>query len=118
MKPESVALLLASYKFRFADEIELHEAIAAALDEQMIKYSREFRLTPHERLDFFVSDDNIAIEVKIKGRSAEVLRQLTRYSEHSMIHGLVLVTTRRLQACQMPMELNGKPLAVASIGGL
>lgn len=60
----------------------------------------------------------IAIEVKVKGQVAEVLRQLRRYANHERIQGLVLVTTRRLHAASMPAEMNGKPLAVAMIGGL
>lgn len=122
LTPASVAGLLGGFRIRFADEGDVQLAIAEILDRGRIAYQREFRLTARDRLDFLLrspgNDAGIAIEIKIKGRTAEVLRQLERYAGHEFIAGLVLVTTRRLQAAQMPDSLNGKPLAVAMIGGL
>jgi hypothetical protein len=118
LTPASVAGLLGGFRIRFADEGDVQLAIAEILDRGRIAYQREFRLTARDRLDFLLTDSSIAIEIKIKGRTAEVLRQLERYAGHEFIAGLVLVTTRRLQAAQMPDSLNGKALAVALIGGL
>jgi len=116
--PASVASLLCGFRIRFADELDVQLAIAEILDRNCIAYQREFRLSPHERLDFLLTDSSIAIEIKIKGRTAELVRQLERYAGHEFIAGLVLVTTRRLQAAQMPDSIKSKPLAVAMIGGL
>jgi hypothetical protein len=120
--PASVAGLLCGFRIRFAGELDVQLAVAEILDRNRISYQREFRLSPRERLDFLLrfpgKDSSIAIEIKIKGRTAELLRQLERYAGHEFIAGLVLVTSRRLQAAQMPDSLNGKPLAVAMIGGL
>ena len=117
LTPFNVAQMLSNYRIRFVDEIEFQDGIAMALRDHSIGHQREYRLTPHDRLDFFLTEEAIALEVKIKGRAAEVLRQLERYAAHADVSGLVLVTTRRLQAVQMPERINGKPLAVACIGG-
>jgi hypothetical protein len=117
--PYEVATLLQSYRFRlYSDEIELHEAIGEALQAENIAYQREYRLSKSDRLDFFLPLHGIALEVKIKGRAADVLRQLSRYAESETVKGLLLVTTRNLHAMQMPANISGKPLAVTMIGGL
>jgi hypothetical protein len=117
MTPDEIATMLRGYKFRFVDEMELHDGIAMALRDHGIRHQREFRLTGHGRLDFFLTDEAIALEVKIKGRAANVLRQLERYAANAAISGLVLCTTRRLHAHQMPASINGKSLATALVGG-
>ena len=54
----------------------------------------------------------IAMEIKIKGATADVRRQLWRYAEHEAVRAILLVTTRSLQAAQIPEEMNGKPVRV------
>ena len=59
------------------DEFELQEAVKKVLDESGIVYSKEYRLGPHNRVDF-ITEDGIAIEVK-KGKPyrEQVVKQLT-----------------------------------------
>jgi hypothetical protein len=116
MTPQEIANKLIGYRFRFSTELELHLAISEALAREGIDHVRECRLSLRDRLDFYLFGE-IALEVKIKGRAAEILRQLERYAEADQVHGLVLVTTRRLHAAQMPFELNGKELACCLISG-
>ena len=115
--PQGIADTLAAYRFHFIDEIELHEQIAAVLGARAILFDREVRLDPHSRLDFYLPGSKIALEVKIKGSAASVLRQLIRYSEYQDVSSLVLVTTRWLHVYQMPKSINGKSLAVVYVGG-
>lgn len=123
----NVAQRIESYRIRFATEADVQLAIDDIFHRAGYYYEREYRLSAQERPDFLVSashapmartKETIAVEVKIKGRASDIIRQLTRYAMHARVHGLVLVTTRRLHAARMPTELNGKPLAVAMIGGL
>lgn len=55
----------------------------------------------------------IGIEVKLKGRPGDILRQLRRYAEDPGITGLILVTSRPLS---LPSSLKGKPLIVFDLG--
>ena len=114
MTAEHLASVLKEYRYRFADELELHAGLAVALDAAGVTYLREVKLEPFGRIDFLCS--RVGVEVKIKEPQRKVLRQLAGYARHEAIDSLVLVTTQyRLRA--MPAELNGKPLAVCFIGG-
>ena len=104
---ESLTYTLESAVLRFSNEAELHEGIAEVLVSKQIPFEREVIITSHDRLDFLVGD--IAIEVKVDGSAAEVLRQLHRYAQHERIGALILVTSRSRHQ-MLTKVLNGKPL--------
>lgn len=106
-----VEVLLGGARYSVSSEAELQAALAQRLDGFICK--REVALTTTERIDFTYGE--VGIEVKVDGSRADVLRQLSRYAEHSDIGGLVLVTTRARHRA-MPAELNGKPLRVVFLG--
>lgn len=87
-----VAAVIRRHRYRYANELELHAAIAQALDDAGIAYEREVRLTPQDRIDFLC--DDVGVEVKIKGGPSSVARQLARYARHERIGALCLVTDR------------------------
>lgn len=114
MTSAHLASILTSYRYHFADELELHAGLARALESAGVGFLREHRLDPFGRIDFLCGD--IGLEVKIQEPRAAVLRQLGGYARHASIASLVLVTTR-FQLRSMPPELHGKPLSVCFIGG-
>jgi hypothetical protein len=118
MTAETISWYLMAFKFRYQSEIELHEGITLALTAMRAEFVREYRLTEKDRLDFYLPNERIAIEVKIKGSAAEVLRQLTRYAEHDEIQSIVLVTTRTQQAYRIPTMLNEKAITVCLLRSL
>jgi hypothetical protein len=108
--------LIGSVHFRFNDEKHLQNALEVVFGREHVLFSREHRLSPDDRPDFFLPYSSIAVEVKISGAISKILRQLERYAQHDDVKGILLVTTR-LQH-QVPEELNGKPVMAATILGL
>ena len=127
--------LIASRRYRFANERELQDAIERVLGS--VGVTREMRLGPRDRLDFAVDlavggagqceqwvDDSgktvlagiVAVEVKIDHSTSDLIRQLHRYAADERVVG-ILVVTSRLRLTQLPAELNGKPVATCLVGG-
>jgi len=98
---------LSSFQFHYSSEDSLQRGLYQALDMGPFAVKREYQLTPESRLDFLI-DDSIALEVKIGGSAAEVMRQISRYAEHPQISGILLVTSR---THVLPSSFSGKPLA-------
>jgi hypothetical protein len=113
MTPAEIVKILQRYRFACATEDELQRGIALALGGE--PWRREVRLTPMDRPDFFLESDGIVVEAKIKGSFGNTLRQLDRYASLPAVKGIVLVTTRSVQALRMPYMLQGKPLAVCCL---
>ena len=100
---------------RAANEAELQAILwdhLRALDPRTV---REHPLTRADRIDFLLG--RTGIEVKVKGPSAEVTRQLWRYAESDQIDDLILVTTRRehLRVIRQSAIFDGKPVHVLCI---
>jgi hypothetical protein len=108
----------------YKDEIQLHEQIAAVLDDGGYQYEREVRLADElGRIDFVV-ENCLGIEVKIKGARSDVYRQIRRYSNCPDLDAVLLVTTRSahtgITAAMGRFEENGCPVFQVSLleGGL
>jgi len=99
--PECAALarILTARRYPHNSEIELQNGMETVLRLAGLNYQREVR--------------NIAVEMKVAGSRADVLRQLHRYAQFDGIEGIVLVTTKAPRP--MPGTLNGKPVMVASL---
>jgi ABC-type uncharacterized transport system substrate-binding protein len=110
----TLAALLSGHRYRYSSETDLQAAIAKLLDRAGIDYRREFRLCELDRPDFMVGD--VAIEVKIDGSLASVVRQIARYAEHDEVRAIVLVSTRAVHR-SIPATFNGKPVVLASLLG-
>lgn len=103
------------YKLKRGTERELQDAIEEMLRAEEIPYEREVELAAADRPDFMV--ERCAVEVKMKGSPAEVLRQLLRYAKHDRVDRLVLITTRSSHVDIQPTLL-GKPLLVLYVSPL
>lgn len=112
-----LAAHLEANRFHYADEEQLQEAIETALARGGYSYQREVKLDIHGRIDFLV--ERVGIEVKVAGSTAEVLRQLRRYTRSEAIDEILLITTR-LRHTQLSDAELAKPLTVValSIAGL
>lgn len=113
---ERLLHLLAGYRFRPAGELDLQEALARIFEAEGLHVLREHRLSSRDVVDFFLPE-GVAIEVKVTGGTLDVARQLQRYAEHAEVLTLVLVTTRRRLALELPNELGGKRLFKSALGG-
>lgn len=103
---------LEGYRFNFGNEEELQAGIAGALTNAGFEIEREVRLDRYSRIDLLV--EGVGIEVKVKGKSADVADQCERYTKDARIEGLVLVTTRAQH--KLPHRMNDKPVRVVSLG--
>ncbi|HEX4302851.1 MAG TPA: hypothetical protein VHZ78_08655 [Rhizomicrobium sp.] len=109
---------LQSARIPLTDEIAAQAAISRLLDELEVKHKREHRLSPHERLDFWLpeprGDAGEVIEVKMNAaRPASIVRQLARYAAHPCVRALYLVSNR---AMDLPADIGGKPAFLISLG--
>ena len=76
--------------------------------------SREVVLSPSDRVDFMV--DGIAVELKVKCSTNEILRQLERYAQHESVREILLLSVTRAPLLKLPPSLNGKPVRGLHIG--
>lgn len=100
---------LTSFRFSFVDERELQDGIEKVLANSVGGYKREASLGPADRPDFLLHD-GAAIEVKVDGSLAELLRQVSRYASHDSVRAILVVGTPYWIA-KLPSEIAGKPLA-------
>lgn len=108
----AVAATIGGFRFRFADEDALQEAIAAVLTDVGFTPKREVRLDARCRIDLLV--DRVGVEVKVGGAAGDVVSQLTRYAAFDAIEELVLVTTRPRH--KVPAFIAGKPCHMVMLG--
>lgn len=108
-----ISHLLSQHHFSCSDESQFQAGIEQVLVGAGIKFVREFRLSPSDRVDFMV-DDGLAVEAKVQGSFSEVIRQLHRYAQHPEVREVLLVTTRS-QHRHMPTAMSGKPVHVVHL---
>ena len=111
-----VARVLRLHRFNYRDEGALQKGIGLALNEAGAPFTREFHLDRYSRIDFQVhAKYEVGIEVKINGAASAVARQIRRYMASPLIHGLVLVTTRRRHRAIVDESFD-KPLEIVWLG--
>jgi hypothetical protein len=103
-------------RFSLEDEKTLQAEIALKLATEdrfphRLPYLREFRLDDHSIIDFLVNE-NIGIEVKLKGSAMSIFRQCERYCQFPAIEALILLTNKSMA---LPPEINGKPCFVQNL---
>ena len=114
---DTLSTMLCSYRYRFTSEKELQDGIETALQQNHLAYLRETALSTPDRPDFLV-EAGIAIEIKIKGTMAELLRQASRYAAHPDITGILVIGTPHWLP-RVPIALCEKPVrAVRLMGSL
>lgn len=95
------------------DEKELQEEIANTLRETLCVYEKEYRLDNENIPDFFLSEEGVAIEIKIKGNVRKIYKQCERYCSFPEVQKLLLITNRSMG---FPEQINGKDCYVINIG--
>ena len=114
------------YRFSFIDEDELQMGVERVLQHVNAPYTREYRLSDKDRLDFFVPIDygfdeglelapeGIAIEVKINGTLTDLTMQVHRYMQSEVVLGTIVVTPK-MKLIRLPAEINDKPVGIAHL---
>ena len=114
---ERFVRVLRAGRFPFMPEAVLQDGIASTLAAAGITFEREFALSRQDRIDFFVPEIGLGVEVKVDGAISSVTRQLHRYAQHERIRGLLLVTTRMRHHVLVPREFCGKRIEVLHLIG-
>jgi hypothetical protein len=99
---------LQSHRFTTSSEAELQLGVAKVLTSNSINFHREYRLSAHSRVDFFIGD-GIALELKVARGMSSLLRQVARYASHDVVTFCVVVGTPAW-IDTLPRAINGKPL--------
>jgi len=100
-----------------AIESDLQFEVGIVLGKLKHKFLREHVLNARSRIDFYLPEHKIGIEVKVAGGANEVMRQIHRYNACDPIDGVILITSRTKHTAT-PEELNRKPVRVVFIGGI
>jgi hypothetical protein len=107
--PDLVKLLKA-YRYSVGSEDSFQESLEQVLVRHGITFLREHQLGPeYGRIDFYLPDRKLGIELKVKGSPSQVLRQLHRYAQCPDIAVLILLTARARLA-HAPANINGRQL--------
>lgn len=105
-------------RFRYRNELQLHDGMVIALNTAGITVgarNREVHLPGAGRIEFLLG--GLGVEVKVDGPARAVWRQLHRYAASPHVEELLLVTTRARHAVAAPIELDGKPVSVLVLRG-
>src|SRR4051812_30355971 len=95
--------------------MEFQDGLSRVFQLNDVTYFREYDLGPDcGRIDFFLPDSRIGVELKVQGSPTAVLRQLYRYTLSPTIDSLILVTAR-IRLAPLSSMLNGKPLFSAML---
>src|SRR5580692_2789902 len=91
----AVAKLLKGYRYNVGSECDFQRGVLDALTQSQIDCEPEYDLGPgFGRIDLFLPQPGIGIELKVKGSPSEILRQLHRYAQCPAILSLMLMTSR------------------------
>lgn len=116
MSAERISTLLEAHRFTHTCEEDLQRGVETVLAENKIPYVREASLSKGDRPDFLV-EGSIVLELKVKGASHAVLRQLMRYANHEKVKAIILVTTKFAHR-SMPETLAQTPVHVVHLSPL
>lgn len=110
----TLAEQLGRYRFHISDEKQMQADMVKVLEQLQYRFYREHNLDTGI-VDFWLPDPHIALECKVKGRPAEVERQLRRYAECRSVDGLLLLTSKA-KHCSWQSEFLGKPFQRVWVG--
>jgi hypothetical protein len=102
--------LLKTYRYSVGSEDSFQRGVEEVLHRHRIPFLREHQLgREYGRIDFYLPDLRLGIELKIKGSPSQVLRQLHRYAQCPDVAALILLTSRS-RLTFSPMQINGRPV--------
>ncbi len=116
MNIASLINLLRSTRIDPFVEKNAQQQLETALTNAGFNFSREHHLSATDIADFLVLLDGESIVVELKGKVKNrkaVYRQLERYTEHSDVSSIILLTASSMR---LPAQINSKPAYVVSIG--
>ncbi len=107
--------VLKGYRYNIGSELEFRREVVEVLNKSNIECVPEYDLgRQFGRIDVYLPQSRIGIEVKVKDSRSQILRQLHRYSLCPLVDSLVLLTSR--PRFDPPVDsISGKSLTVISV---
>lgn len=102
--------LLHGWNFDLTREKDVQEQVMRILKDHF-NIKRKHRLSEKSIVDFWI-DEEIAVEMKVKGSKTAIFRQCQRYCEFEDVKCLLLLTARSMG---FPPEIHGKPCYYISL---
>lgn len=109
---EEIKKNILKYKYSLTSEKELQEELFN-LSLKKLGFIKEYRLSKKHIIDFYNPELKIGIEVKIKGSSSEIYRQVKEYCKYPEISRLLLVSSK---AMALPPQIEEKIVDVLLLG--
>jgi hypothetical protein len=116
MNAVGLARLLRGYSLRRSREKDLQADVEEVLRLKDVPFVREYCLDVANRVDFWIPDGRVALEIKIKGSLTHVAMQLSRYAKFGEVGEILLLTTRPGHTA-VPREMNRKHVVVEVVEG-
>lgn len=110
---EQTLRCLTRWQYDLSTEAALQGDAAKALTLGMIAFKREVSLSEHDRIDFYLPDAKIGIEVKLKCAARQIFRQIERYADSDRIEAIILLSNTALG---LPGQIKGKPVHIVHAG--
>ena len=107
-----IAQAISSFRIRMSSEDQAQADIEEALRRKGVVFEAQKVLSPKDRIDAFC--DGIAVEIKVKGTRAAIMRQLVRYAKLPEVGAVMLVS-----GVAWPFQggdIEGKPFMFVNLG--
>lgn len=114
---DRVAKAIAGFNYKPCKrEAEFEQQIAARLTKAGISFTTQVTVSPTERFDILI-EGGIVLELKIKGSSGDMLRQVERYAQFEQAKVILVVTTRASHRSLANVDtIHGKKIGVLYVG--
>lgn len=115
MLTRRICVALPRYTYRFSNERDLQDGVAAVLTGEGIAFDREYIASKEDRFDF-LCESGIVIEVKIDGGFADCARQVQRYCGLEVTRAVVIAAAKMWgRSIQNGIEIAGKPVRLVRL---
>lgn len=118
MTVSEIVKTLSGFRYRFCNEYQLQDGVEAVVRASGWEYVREFKLSAHDRPDFWFPSSGVAVEIKVDGSTASVIRQIHRYAQHPEVRGIILISSRARHIFAIPENISGIPVEALHVGAV
>lgn len=110
-----IARFCSSQRVEMRDEKMAQSQLEKFLLTAGYVFEREHRLSAKDIPDYLITEDgfSIVVEMKTRAQRMKIYRQLERYSKHSSVDGIILLSGT---AMEIPNLIGDKPAVYASMG--
>lgn len=115
MDINNILFHISQCRLNLTNEKTAQAELGQKLESLNIPFTREYRLSDADIVDFAIPIDNgiLAVELKLKAPKRAIYRQLCRYALHEEVKFIVLMSATSMT---LPDTIHDKPSAIISLG--